>query len=554
MGLLSRIFKPRETAAQRQDWISTAVRSIGNQAHSQLIAASRTASRSFETAETPAWTESWATNGANINQELAHQLPILIGRSRGLARNNEWAKKYLIDLDDNVLGPAGIRLQMTLTMPPPKPPRGTAPDPAAPAVVRDIELNATIERAWSNLCRNIDVAGHSMAEIESLALYSLAADGAILYRLRPGSGPYGFQIQLLDATLLDINMHAEYQGRRIRMGVEITDDGLPVAYWLLMNKTGDGPADYISVGRHVRVPADEIRHKFLIEEVGQLRGIPWLSVGARRLWLTKEFEEAAAVASNNAAKRQGFFTSTNGDAPPGFADTIVSGVLDAAKAAGKTLSVEEIQQITAAAEKYSSVVPGQFDTLPHGYDFKPFESKWPEVDGSSFVKSQLRGYAAARGVSYVTMGNDLSDVNYSSAQVGIVSEREHWKKTQGRLIAWLHAEVFAAALPYLVLHTPSLKASRLADYLEAASWQPRRWAAIDPLKAASSNDTKLRNKTTSRRRIWLEDGLDPDEMRAEIEEDIRLYGALDNANLGAMGTTLAADAAATAGAAKDPKP
>ena len=36
----------------------------------------------------------------------------------------------------------------------------------------------------------------------------------------------------------------------------------------------------------------------------------------------------------------------------------------------------------------------------------------------------LRGWAAARGASYVSLGNDLSDVNYSSAQVGIIAERE----------------------------------------------------------------------------------------------------------------------------------
>ena len=136
------------------------------------------------------------------------------------------------------------------------------------------------------------------------------------------------QLQILGADLLDVTLRRDWQGNRVRMGVEINDDGLPLFYWLLANRTGDQPTDYVSIGRHVRVPADEIRHCFVHREVGQLRGYPWLSTGARRLWMLHDFEEAAAVASTNAAKRQGFFYTPDGEAPTGFSDTIVSGVLD----------------------------------------------------------------------------------------------------------------------------------------------------------------------------------------------------------------------------------
>ncbi|MDP3138690.1 MAG: phage portal protein, partial [Burkholderiaceae bacterium] len=308
--------------------------------------------------------------------------------------------------------------------------------------------------------------------------------------------------------------------------IEIDDAGKPQAYWLQMTKAGDAPAGYVTTGRHVRVPASEIIHKFYVEEPGQLRGIPWLTVGARRLWLTHDFEESAAVASSNAAKRQGFFFSPTGEAPPGFGDTIMSSVLAAAEAAGKVLTPEEIQAITAAAEKYATTVPGQYDTLPQGYQFQPFESVWPNINADTYIKQQLRGWAAARGMSYISLGNDLEAVNYSSAQVGIIGEREHHKKTQIRLRNWLHREVFAAALPYLVLATPGLKSSRLVENRAAATWQPRRWVPIDPVKAANANETNLRLKLTSRRRLILERGEDPDEVLAEIEAEEAKYGSL----------------------------
>lgn len=517
MGLFS-FLKPRESAAERREWLDGTVRAVAAQVQGRMAQDLRVAQRSFETAETPAYTESWSTTAVHINEDLARQLPTLWARSLGLARNNEWAQRYLIELDDNVVGPNGIALQMRLTTVQ----RGEP--------VQDTAQNALMESAWAKLGEQIDVSGLPWEEIESLALNTLARKGELLIRKLPGSGPMKFQIQLLDPALIDVTLNRTWGVNRIRMGIEIDDAGKPQAYWLQMTKAGDAPAGYVTTGRHVRVPAGEIIHKFYVEEPGQLRGIPWLTVGARRLWLTHDFEESAAVASSNAAKRQGFFFSPSGEAPPGFGDTIVSSVLDAAKAAGKILTPDEIQAITAAAEKYATTVPGQFDTLPQGYQFQPFESVWPNINADTYIKQQLRGWAAARGMSYISLGNDLEAVNYSSAQVGIIGEREHHKKTQIRLRNWLHREVFAAALPYLVLATPGLKSSRLDEYRAAATWQPRRWVPIDPVKAANANETNLRLKLTSRRRLILERGEDPDEVLSEIEAEEAKYGSLD-ANL-----------------------
>lgn len=518
------LFASKETAAQRAEWLQTTLRSVAGEVHGRMLHDLRqTAQRNFETAETTPWTESWSTTEVHINDALMRQLPILWTRAAGLARNNEWAQSYLIALDDNVLGPNGIQLQMQLKMPQRK---------AGEKPVKDAETNALVESGWAHFCEGpVDVSGLTWAEVETLALLTLAKRGELLYRLLPGSGPMGFQIQMLDPTLLDVTLNRTWEGRRVRMGKEIDDAGKPLAYWLQAARAGDLPSQYVSVGKHIRVPANEIRHFYLVEEVGQLRGIPWLTVGARRLWLLRDFEESAAVASSNAAKRQGFFYTPSGEAPTGFADTIVSSVLEAAKAAGKVLSPDEIRTIQAEAEKFNTTVPGQFDTLPQGTQFQAFESAWPNVDAGAYVKEQIRGWSAARGVSYVTVGNNLEAVNYSSARVGILNEREHFKKTQNRLLGWLHRQVFEAALPYIVLHTHGLKAGRIDEYRSAATWQPRRWAGIDPVKEALAAEINLKLKLTSRRRLILERGEDPDDIAAEVAEEDALYGPIDQTNV-----------------------
>lgn len=522
MGFLERMFNRGESAADRAAWLDSAVSAACGAAQESWLRSVRQAQRSFETAETPAWTESWPTHAAPINDDLARQLPTLWARAAGLARNNEWAQRYLIELDDGVLGPNGMPLQMRLML--------------SDGKTRDTAANNRIEALWSSWGdQPCEVSGLTWAEVETLALHTLARRGELLYRLRPNPRAYlGFQIQMLDPMLLDVSLHRAYGGNRIRMGKEIDDDGRPVAFWLLMAKTGDAPGQYVTLGRHVRIPAAEIRHHYLVEEPGQLRGIPWLSVGARRLWMLKDFEESAAVASSNAAKRQGFFFTPTGEAPT-IADTIVNRVLDVAEKAGKVLTAEEVQQLQAAADKFVTTVPGQFDTLPQGTQFQPFESKWPEVSAEGYIKGHVRAWAAARGMSYVSLGNDLEAVNYSSAQVGILAEREHHKKTQNRLRNWLHRQVLAEWLPYAVLHSTGLSPARIDDYQAAATWQMRRWSPVDPLKQAKADETNLRLKLTSRRRVQLRNGEDPDEVAAETAEEETLYGPINPAPAAGQG-------------------
>ena len=61
-----------------------------------------------------------------------------------------------------------------------------------------------------------------------------------------------------------------------------------------------------------------------------------------------------------------------------------------------------------------------------------------------------------------------------------------------------------------------VSAARMDEYLDAATWQPRRWVGIDPLKEANANEVNLRLGLTSRRRLILERGEDPDEIAAEL--------------------------------------
>lgn len=508
MSWLTSMFARQETPEQRAKWIDDTVAMVGRKVVTQAMEQISHAKRALDIATDTPFTEAWIGASGGINADIANGQWTAVKRSRDLARNYDYARGYLHRLDDIVLGRTGIRCQVRMTKR-----DGTSAR----------EVNNAIEAAWRRFGRrgNCDITGKfSWRDIERLQLSALARDGEFLARLVPGIGRHRFVVQLLQPELLDVNCNRVHAGRRVRMGIELNDANRPVAYWLLAQADG---ADLIQMGRHVRVPAEQIVHAFMAEEPEQLRGYPWMAAGGRRLWMLKEYEEAAAAASANAAKRFGFFQATVDAAEPmnPIVTAVVSEAITAAKAAGKELTAEEQKRLFDAATKYTTTVTGQFDTLPPGYTFEPFKSDYPHVNYGEYTKECKRGFASGVGMSYVTTGNDLESVNYSSAQVGVLDEREHLMTVRDWLAEAWHQRVMTAWLPWAMVAEPALarlNPSRIDEYLEAVSWQTDQ-RPLDPVKAAEANERNLKSNLTSRRRVIFARGDDPDEIDAEIAAD-----------------------------------
>lgn len=441
--------------------------------------------RSFSAAQVNNLTESWTTNSAPINDVLTRQLNTLRARSRDLAKNNDYGRKFLSMVKCNVVGSNGVSLQIKA-----KRPDGT---------VDDFDSSA-LEAAFADWGKkgNCDVTGKlSWRALQTLAIETVAKDGECLIRKRR-RGKYKFQLQLIDATKLDATHNVDQGKIRIRMGIELDAFNAPVAYHFLTSDTLTG---YVMAGRrYERVPASEVYHLFIVDEIDQLRGIPWMSTAAARLNMLGGYENAALVASRNAAERVGFFISKDGTPPP-LVDSEVDG------------------------EKFSTSAPGTYDTLPEGYDFKPFESDYPHTNYGDFVKAALRGVAAGLGVAYHNLANDLEGVNFSSSRAGILEERELWKLLQEWFIEELCAPVYTDWLRHALDYTNTLDPlpANKFDKFNSAVWQGRRWAWVDPTKDIEASVTAITNGLRSRGDVIREQGRDPEEVWTELEaEEARL--------------------------------
>ncbi len=452
----------------------------------------RAVMRMFESAKSDRLTSDWTTHPLTAEFVIRQHQRILVARSREQCANNDYARAFLRMSGQNIVGPKGVMLLAQ-----------SRDDKDA----LDTLANQAIEDAFAKWGHrsSCDVSGClSWRGIQLLAVHQAARDGEFMFRKIYGkdAGPFGFALQALDPQRCDpsFDQYDLPNGAFIRAGIEFTQYGKPLAYHFSVAKESDAHYNYSYAGRNFfRVPADEIIHGFLSEMVGQKRGLPWLSTG---LWSLKQlhgFEDAAVVAARVGASKMGVIQWKDGRGPESDDD--------------------ELKNFEMTTE------PGEFPVLPEGAELHSWNPKYPNGEFASQVKAMLRRFSAGAGVLYNNLANDLEGVNFSSIRQGTLDEREHWKEMQEWLIESLIQPVFEEWLPrallggHITVKGRLLKPERIDRYANV-SWQPRRWAWIDP---GADVDAAIKSKNSllqSPGQIIRESGRDPTDVWRELAADI----------------------------------
>lgn len=428
---------------------------------------------------------SWQADGLPLNETLSANLPTTIARSRDAAANNPFARRFLGMVRRNVLGPKGVRLQVRMR---------------TSAGLKDGVNDAieTAHRFWSEM-GNCDVTGrYTRRDLDRLALRHCAVDGTVFVRFLEGRGPHGMQLQLVPIDALALNHRADLaNGVRIRLGVETDEFGAVRAYWL---KGGSNNLDPLSLSRNlVRVPASEMLQLSLPDEIQQVLGVPWMQAGLKPMYQSADFAQAGLNKARESAKRGGFFETDPSAAPPPR--------LEDAKDENET--------------PYQTLQDGTWDVLPAGLKATPFESDYPNIEYGQFIKDCLRNIASALEVSYISLGNDLSDVNYSSGQLGLGDERALWCELQEWFVDHWSKPIDKKWLSYALVAAPELQSlsfARLQAYADAMTHQRHTWQPLDPLKTIEAQRSRIEARITSPQRVIAENGDDPDEILAECAE------------------------------------
>lgn len=450
------------------------------------------------------------------NAEVRMSLRVMRMRSRQLANDNEYVKRFLQLLRNNVVGPNGFGLQMKIY----KSRRIDGVDQL------DKDANATIEAAHAEHSKLgvFTACGQlSRAAFERAAICGLARDGEVLIEKLLGRqfGRFGIAWRLLDPDLLDetlnVGRNGAYPGygrldtgNSIRMGVERDAYSRPVAYWLHNLHPGDDVIG-VPVVRHRRVPADRILHRFLAEELrpDTARGVPWIYAALRRMAMLGGYEEAALVSARQGASKMGFYKRpvpeplpVKTDAPDG------TPVADAEDAEGNLVQEAE---------------PGVFGVLPAGWDFTTYDPAYPNDKMDDFVAAMLRAFCSSVGLAYNGLTGDLRNVSLSAMRHGANNDRDTYEALQQWFREHLCVPMFE---PWLQLGLDLGQIGRLPmdafERLNKPRFVARAFRSPDPQKDVAAAAQAVALGVTSRTRIAAANGDDFDEVLEELAREEQL--------------------------------
>ncbi len=439
--------------------------------------------RKFQAARIDRLSADWMATQVSLNEELRGDLDLLRRRGRELVNNNDYARKFREMCQDNIIGPAGIRLQVRVEDRPGQP---------------DRLANGAIELAWREWVAQADVTRkQTLRDMCETLVGGLPSDGEFLVRMVRGpeaGNRWNFALQAIDVDRIDTMYNGRHGANSVVMGVEVDVYRRPVA----LHVFAAHPMDGVHSNRlRIRVPMAELIHAFKVERPEQLRGIPWMAPGMLSLHHLGSFKLAALLAAEHGANHYGFFTTPDGTSPVGGMDA-------------------DGQQITTSQ-------PGTFDTLPTGVGFQPFQSKYPEANFGPFVKTTLQRIASGWGVAYHSLANDLEGVSFSSIRSGTLEERDRWMGDQEWFISAFLEPVFRAWLQMALLsgavvmpNGSALPAAKL-DKFSRHEWQARRWDWVDPKADTEANILKVKAGLMAPQDLAAAMGYDFDDTLAAIK-------------------------------------
>lgn len=428
----------------------------------------------------------FVTSSKSPDAEISPAIVTLRNRCRDLARNNEYAKRFISLLKANVVGETGVNIQVKARL--------------SNAGGFDNIGNSIVETGWANWGKlgNCTVDGKmTWLDAQRMFIECLARDGEVLIKkVRNYANKDGFALQFIEPDLLDDKYTTTLpDGSQIRMGVEVDKYGRPTAYHILNAHPYDLQYATAMNTQRVRVPADDIIHVFMQERAGQSRGVPMMATAISSLKMLAGYREAELVAARVGASKMGFFTSPEGD---GFT--------------GDGMEDEYVPIMEAA--------PATFHQLPKGVDFKAFDPTHPPTAFADFEKAILRGIASGLGVSYNSLSNDLEGVSYSSIRQGTLEDRDHYKTLQQFMIQHFVEPIFREWLTMAMTKASiNLPITRFDKFADATSFRPRGFNWVDPLKEINAAVVGLENGILSMQDVANQYGRDIEETFDQISRE-----------------------------------
>lgn len=426
--------------------------------------------RHFEAALHGPRAEKWYRRNKGPVADNMTGLSKLRGFSRDLVRNNPYAQRAVNIIAKNTVG------------------TGIVP------IFKGSKDKAIAKKwqAWAGkkVCDFNDLM--SFYGIQEQVMRAVAESGdALLLRRWDPDNPMGFEIQVLESDYLDETVtRAEQNGGFVLQGVAFNARGKRIGYYLHEQHPGEVRYNYSAkTGTQSRfIPVSEVIHVFEVLRPGQVRGIPMGVSAFIKLKDFDEFQDAQLYKQKVAA----CFVMVVTDSGPMFN--------------GKKVNPTDYDPV-------ERLTPGMVEYLPTGKDVK--FSQPPTTEGTGeFATNVLRSIAVGYNVTYEALTNDYSKVNFSSGRMGWLEFARNVQSWQDNIMITMLCDGvydwFRDGLRIMGGYSENLN----------VTWTTPRREMIDPKKEGDALEALVKAGFMSHQeRIRLQ-GYDPDDVYAEIAQDM----------------------------------
>lgn len=400
-----------------------------------------------------------------------------------LWRNNPHARKICRSLESKVIG-KGMNPQSQATRA-----DGTP----------HIEFRQAATTIWNKMQYNLDyrgkpgLGGQRIGDLARTALRTTILGGEVLVRItHTGQDSYlpKTQIRLIHPDRLCDQQaipSTALPPERFYYGIEFDENERRSAYHLYKYHPSDPRA--ISTQPIVRVPAREIIHVYVGEDVDQLRGTPWFSAALSKMQDTADYEynelKAAAVAA-----------------------CVVLGYRRSTGQTGFGLQNPDDWDLTDAdGNKLTSMQPGMIVDLGRNGDLVPFNPMRPNSQAGEFIQHLIRSQSVSvPGTKSSTLTADYRNSSFSSERS---AENDVWPELEC-LQEWfsscfyqrIYEDIMIEAVATGLISTYGVQVDiedfvqRKDEYL-CATWQGPVSRSINPTDDAKAARERIRNAQSS---------------------------------------------------------
>lgn len=421
----------------------------------------------------------WTPRNATADQTLVWNLTNLIAQCRQLERENPTARGAIEDWKAGIVG-TGI---------------GIEPDTGNP------EWDAMIRDDWLRWCEDCTPEGNSLWELQSQAMGEWCTAGSHLWQVKIDESRIDRGLPPIVLAPIEAEWLTLYpikpigKGNVYIRGVEMTQDGVPVAYHVmdynLLNTLGIGTA-YGGPGSVIN--AADIIHGFEKRRPRQTHGEPILAIGITRLKQEEQLVSIELKAARNTALIANAITS---EMHPDMTDQYGNPV--------------------------DQIVAGATIRLAPGEDIKTIENKRPSEKIGPF-RSVLRGdLASALRVSRQALDRDYSTANYSSMRTCRIDLEKIRKPVQQTFARTAASAPYLRVLPWILMARgiaiPSDKDQRARLFNHRV--MPDREKYLDPVKDANAAIYAVQNGLSTLQKECASIGEDYEQVRARRLQELK---------------------------------